>query len=412
MRSLKSKDAFMIEKPLTPLRLAGGNLLAKPWRSMGLAALVAVFSFSLFAGSVIDRQLTKGLTGLSERLGADLLIVPYGYERAAKAALLRGEPSTYYMSSRVLERLRSFPGVIRATPQFFLSSLSTSCCSERVQIIAYDQESDFLIKPWLDDLAPVVGKGEIVVGSKLNIKAGEQLFFFGQVHTVVAKMEPTGMGLDTSVFLPFEGVRELLPEVPGLLDKVANPDEIISSVALKIDDKLRVKDVANAIMRDQAIEFNLDMILPDAIVTETARRLSGFSLLADWLAGGLWLLALLVLALVFSVSTSERRKEFGVYRLLGATRGWLGRLLLTEAVLLASVGSLAGLALAATVVFPFNALIFGTVGLPSLPLGPGEIIARIVAAALLGALIAPLASLRAVWSLTRADVAANLRVDE
>jgi putative ABC transport system permease protein len=400
------------EKPLTIGRLALGNLLAKPWRAFGLAALVAVFSFALFAGSVIDRQLAKGLSGLSERLGADLLIVPYGYESRAKAALLRGEPSTYYMSGRVFERLRNFPGVTAATPQFFLSSLSTSCCSERVQIIAYDQASDFLLKPWLEDKAPVVAEGEIVVGSKLNVAAGEELFFFGQKHKVVAKMEPTGMGLDTSVFLPLAGVRKLMEAVPELAKRAADPGGIISAVALKIEKGLPVKDVANAIMRDQAIEFNLDLVLPDAIVTETARRLEGFSTLADWLAAGLWGLALLTLALVFSVSAAERRKEFGIYRLLGATRGWLGRLLLTEAAMIALVGALAGLALAALVVFPFNTLIFDSVGLPNLPLSAAEIVSRIFSAALLGVLIAPLAALRAAWSLTRTDVVKNLRTDE
>jgi hypothetical protein len=149
----------MTGRDLTTFRLAAINLLAKPWRTAGLAALVGVFAFALLAGSVIDRQLAKGLGGLSERLGADLLIVPYGYERSAKAALLRGEPGSFYMSAKVFERLRNFPGVAAATPQLFLASLATACCSERVQIIAYDQESDFLVKPWLEELgeADVVG---------------------------------------------------------------------------------------------------------------------------------------------------------------------------------------------------------------------------------------------------------------
>ena len=403
---------MIAEKPLTIGRLAAKNLSAKPWRTFGLAALVAIFSFALFAGSTVDRQLAKGLSGLSERLGADLLIVPYGYESRAKAALLRGEPSTYYMSAKVAERLSSFPGVAAATPQLFLASLSTSCCSERVQIIGYDQESDFLLGPWLGTKAPVVEEGEIVVGSKLNIKSGEQLYFFGKVHTVVAKMEPTGMGLDTSVFLPLEGAWRLMEAVPGLEGQAAAPGELISAVALKIDDSLPVKDVANAIMRDQAIEFNLDLVLPDAIVTETARRLSGYSKLSGALAAGLWLMALLVLALAFSISAAERRKEFGIYRLLGATRGWLGRLLLSEALLIALGGAAVGLALASLAVFPFNTLIFDSVGLPNLPLSAGEVASRLALAAFLGVLIAPLAALRAAWSLTRANVTENLRIDE
>ncbi|MDR2456203.1 MAG: ABC transporter permease [Deltaproteobacteria bacterium] len=402
----------MTEKPLTLWRLSVANLSAKPWRTFGLAALVAAFSFALFAGSVIDRQLAKGLTGLSERLGADVLIVPYGYERAAKAALLRGEPSTYYMSGEVFERLKGYPGVKAATPQFFLSSLSTSCCSERVQIIAYDQETDFLIKPWLERAAPALFEGQIVAGSKLNVKVGDELFFFGKIHTVAAKMEPTGMGLDTTVLLPMSGVRALLAEIPDLAEKALGPGGIISAVALKVEDALRPKDVANAIMRDHAIEYNLDLVLPDAIVTETARRLSSFSALSDLLAAGLWVMAFLVLALVFSVSAGERKKEFGVYRLLGAKREWLGKLVTSEGVFLGLIGALSGIAIASLCVFPFNSLIFGAVGLPSLPLSAWEIISRLLAASLFGALIAPLASFWAVLKLTKETVASNLRADE
>ncbi|MDR1657307.1 MAG: ABC transporter permease [Deltaproteobacteria bacterium] len=399
----------MSESPLTIVGLARVNVIGQPWRNLGLAALVAVFTFVLFAGSVIDRELTKGLASLSERLGADLLIVPYGYERSAKAALLRGEPSTYYMSRQVIDRVANVAGVTAATAQFFLSSLSTSCCSERVQIIGYDQKSDFLIKPWLAAKVGVVGPSEIVVGSKLNIDVGGELYFFGAVHKVVAKMEATGMGLDTSVFMPLEQVWQLVESVPQLEGKMTNPADHVSTVALKIDRQLNVKDVANAIMKDAAIEFNLDLVLPDAIVTETSRQLAGWSRLTGFLAVGLWLLALLVLALVFSVSASERKKEFGIYRLIGARRSWLGRLLLTEAFLVALTGAVVGLILGACVVFPFETLIFSSLGLPHLPLSASEIAIRALLTLAAASAIAPLASLRTVLAMTRGDAAESLR---
>ncbi|MDR2444278.1 MAG: ABC transporter permease [Deltaproteobacteria bacterium] len=399
----------MSEKPLTILRLSLTNVLAKPWRNFGLAALVAVFSMVLFAGTVIDRQLSKGLESLSQRLGADLLIVPYGYERTAKAALLRGEPGTYYMSDEVYERLKNFPGVTMATPQFFLASLATSCCSERVQIIGIDQKSDFLMTPWLDSKVGDMGLTDIVTGSKLNIEIGGQLYFFGQIHTVVAKMEPTGMGLDTSVLLPIEGVRGLIGSNPELLEKLQNPKSLISAVALKIDRSLKVKDVANAIMKDAALEYNLDMVLPDAIVTETSRQLAGWSRLTAILAMGLWVLAFLVLILVFSITAGERKKEFGVYRLLGAKRSWLGRLILTEAFLVSLGGALIGLILASCAIFPFQALIFGSLGLPHLPLTPSEIAIRCLFTLVLALIVSPLAVLRTVLSITRREAGEILR---
>ncbi|MDR1546845.1 MAG: ABC transporter permease [Deltaproteobacteria bacterium] len=401
----------MSEKNLTAGRLALVNLGRKLWRFFGLGALTGVFAAVVFGGSIVDQQLAKGLTSLSNRLGADALVVPHGYERAAKAALLRGEPSTYYMSSEVFRRLENFPDVAAATPQFYLASLATECCSERVQIIGYDPRTDFLAKPWTAGQTDGLQIGEIAVGAQIVAAPGDLLFFFGVPHKVAAKMERSGMGLDTSVLMPLEGVYDLLDDVPGLAEKLDDSDDHISVVAIKAAPGVAPKDLVNRIMEAYAAEFNLDFVLPDAIVTETARQLAGWSKLTKGLAAGLWLTALLVLGLVFTVSARERRREFGVYRLLGASRGWLSRLILTEAFLTSLTGGVAGLILAAAVVFPFNALIFQNLGLPHLPSSAGQIILAALSALALAAAVGPLASLRALWALTRSDVQATLRED-
>ncbi|MDR3204864.1 MAG: ABC transporter permease, partial [Deltaproteobacteria bacterium] len=210
----------MYIKLLTVKRLAFLNLIKKPWRSFSLATLAAVFSAVLFGGGLIVAQLQKGLESLSERLGADLLIVPYGYEPLAKEALLKGTPETYYMSAKVFDKVKNFPGVIAATPQFFLASLNSECCAERVQIIAYDQNSDFIVKPWLKAKVNELKPGQIVIGSKILAERGQDLFFFGQIHKVAAKMEPTGIGLDSSVFIPLEAVYGLIKQIPSLTEKI------------------------------------------------------------------------------------------------------------------------------------------------------------------------------------------------
>ncbi|MDR1309145.1 MAG: hypothetical protein LBL95_04520 [Deltaproteobacteria bacterium] len=402
----------MSEKGLAIAGLALANIRAKGARNLGLAALVAIFSALLFGGSVIDARLSQGLESLSARLGADVLIVPYGYERTAKAALLRGEPSTYHMPAEVLGRVRSFPGVAQASPQFFLASLATECCSERVQIIAYDQQSDFLVRPWISaKVPPTLGEGQIVAGSKLNVEVGGELFFFGLVHEVVAKMEPTGMGLDTSVFLPLESVYRLVGNIPALKEELPDPSGYISAVAVKVEPGLRPKDVANGIMREHAIDFNLDLVLPDAIVTETARELAGWASTVRRLSLAMWLVAFLALALVFSVAVGERRREFGIYRLIGATRSWLGRLILAEALFLSLAGGLAGILLASLAIFPFDVLIFSSLGLPNLPAGPGAVARAAAVSLALAMVMAPLACLRTVLSVTRSEVQPSLRIE-
>jgi putative ABC transport system permease protein len=338
------------------------------------------------------------------------LIVPYGYERPAKAALLRGEPSTYYMGKDVYEKVRSFPGVSKATPQFFLASLATECCSERVQIIAYDQDSDFLVKPWLaSKVSPKLTEGQIVAGSKLNIEVGGKLYFFGLIHEVVAKMEPTGMGLDTSVFLPLATVYKLIDNIDGLKEKLTEPSDYISAVAVKVEDGQTPKDIANGIMQAYAIECNLDLVMPDAIVTETAKELAGWSSTVGRASAVMWVMALLALGMVFSVSVGERRREFGIYRLIGAKRQWLSKLIFMEAVLVSLGGAVLGLLTASLIIFPFDTLIFQSLGLPNLPASPSAVAWAALSALILALVIAPLACLRSVLALTRSDVQSSLR---
>ncbi|MDR2055757.1 MAG: ABC transporter permease [Desulfovibrio sp.] len=411
----------MADKAFTPHRLALQNLRRKPYRNLGLAALVGIFSAVLFGGSILNSQLGKGLESLSERLGADVLIVPYGYKRVATAALLRGEPSTYYMRKEVLDSIRALPGIAALTPQFFLASLSDSCCSEHVQIMGFDPESDFLIRPWMQNIIAQLGDDEIVVGSKIITSVGDRLFFFGKTYRVAAKMAPTGMGLDTSVFMPLETLYTLIrgnPYLPKLLEnphflqKLDPPEAYISSVAVKVNPEASPRAVGNAIMLACAAEYNLDQVVAENIVAETARRLHGLSASVYWVATGIWLLAVLVISLVFSVSASERKHEMSLYRLLGARRSWVAKLLRWEAFFICAGGALAGILAASCVIFPFSTLIFDSLKLPHLAISGGSIAGHALLTLAIASISGPLACANTVWSLTRFDVYSSLREAE
>jgi putative ABC transport system permease protein len=389
---------------LTLRRLALENVRRKPFRNLGLALLTGIFAAIFFGGSLLNSQLRLGLESLANRLGADLLIVPYGYEQAARAALVRGEPSTHTMRREVLDKIRAFPGVAAATPQFFLASLTASCCTERVQIIGFDPASDFLIHPWIRDEVPRLEAGEVVAGAKIRSSVGDEVFFFEAIYRVAAKMEPTGLGLDTSIFMPLAALYELLRDNPHLPRREEDPEAYISSIALKADPGLSPKELGNSLLQAYAIEYNLDQIVAADIVSDTARRLHTLSSALYWLAAGIWLLAVLVLSLVFSVSVGERGRELRIYRILGARRSWLGKLLLLEALLICAGGALAGILAAACIVFPFSSLIFAGLQLPHLDVPGSAVAGRALLTLAIAGAGGPLASLNTVLSLTRFDV--------
>jgi putative ABC transport system permease protein len=257
-----------------------------------------------------------------------------------------------------------------------------------------------------------VDTGEIVVGSKILAEVGREILFFGNAYRVAAKMEPTGLGLDTSVFMPLDALYALMRGNPYLLEQFDNPEEYISAVAVKVDPGLFPKSVGNAIMQTWAMEYDLDQVITESIVSETSRRLGALSATVYWVAAGVWLLAVLVISLVFSVSVNERKHELSVYRLLGAQRSWVAGLLRWEAFYLCAGGALVGILAASCVVFPFSALIFGGLKLPYLGISGGSVAGHALLALAIAGVSGPLACANTVWSLTRFDVYNSLREGE
>lgn len=402
----------MPETALTRRGLAWTNLKRRPYRTVCLAGVVALFAFTLFGGAILHENLRRGLDSLAGRLGADLLLVPYGYDKQTQAALLRGEPSTFYLKADLLDRVRRSPGVREASPQFFLASLDAGCCTAKVQIIGYDPETDFLVRPWTRDLRAELTKGQVVVGSRIIPKAGGEISLFGVPFTVASKMEPTGLGFDTSVFMTLEDVYGLVRK-SGLAEGDLNEiGHFISSIAVKTEPGRSTRDVGNELMLRHAGEYNLDLVVTKSLVTDISGRLQNVSSLVWVLATALWIMALVIMSIVFSATLNERKRELSILRILGASRSWLSRLMVLEAGFIGFGGALVGLIAAALVIFPFSSLIFQSIGWPHLPLSPAMISGYALAVLLLAGATGPLASVYSVLSMTRFDIYQTLREGE
>lgn len=428
----------MKPRPLTPLALAWANLKRRPARSGSLCFLVALFAFALLAAALANAWLRAGLSGLSGRMGADILIVPYGYEKKLEGALLRGEPSQFYTRAELTDKIRAHDFVAAASPQLFLTSLAAGCCSVKVQLVGFDPATDFSVGPWLRSrlTKPLdrLGPDEIVVGALITAEPGESIRFFGKDFTVAAKMDRSGMGFDSSVFMTLAAARALTKSAPfaelaaeglipfggafdganwaGEANRPDNADEAISSVLVKVRDGASVKDAANELMRRYAIPYNLDMLVAADMLSAISGGIRSLAFLLFGLACALWAAALAALFVVFSAGQGERRREMAILRILGATRKRLAALTLAEALLLSLAGAGLGLGAALLLLAPFAPLLFQTLGLPYLPLGPGRTLGLACAVLVLALLTGPLAASWSALSLTRIDTYATLREGE
>jgi putative ABC transport system permease protein len=389
------------------------NVSRRPARSLCLVGVVALLAFVLIGGSLLAGSLSNGTRSMAERLGADALIVPAGYEYDLEGVLLRGEPSSFYLAGDLVKRLTRLDGIEQSSPQLFIATFASDHCSFPVQMIGYDPQTDFVIRPWLLRSLPAgLSDGEVVVGATIKGDVGDTLIFFGRDYPVAGKLEATGTGFDTSVFVNLATARIALDDYVALGGTMNIPEDAsaVSSLTIRIEQGYDRADFTRSIrsgFRDEGIS----VVLTQRLIGSVTGGLDVLLGIIAVLIAFLWLLATGVLALLFAVTLNERKREFGVYRALGATRGKLALLVLAESALVSLVGALTGAAVLSLVYFSFSPLIGISVEMPYLQPSASTIAlllgAGVVAASVTGPLSALLTALRAGQQATAAILKAG-----
>jgi putative ABC transport system permease protein len=346
----------MQEKALTPWRIAFENLKQGRGRSIGLIVLVAVLTFAISGGALLGFSLTNGIDQTKLRLGADLIVVPRGAESHLQGALLQGEPSTFYMPEDVAVKLLAEPDAEKASAQFFLASFDSSHCSSRVQIVAYDPDTDFIVAPWFQDRGMAnPGAGESVVGNGIDYPEGSIVLLFGTRYTVSGNLEKTGMGFDSTMFITRDTAKQMITDFEVYAGEGELPDEnAVSAVLYKLKDGVDPNAFAKHLRNDYS---GISIVQPQQIISDLSKNLGLTIAVLRVLLIGLWIVSALMLSFVFSLMLNERKREFGILRAVGASRKTLSHIVVGESVLISTIGAAVGIALISLVVFPFNALI-------------------------------------------------------
>lgn len=395
---------------LDTFTLAKLNIFRKPFRSASLAFLTFALAFTLFTGSFLVKSLKEGLASLSNRLGADIIVVPQGYDSKIEGALLRGEPNNFYFERTALDVVRNIDGVEKASPQLFVATLSAGCCSFPLQVIGLDFESDFCILPWLKQHVKFPLKdNQIIVGANIVGNYNSELKFFNQSFAIAGRLSKTGMGFDNSVFMSVQNAQRLIKEYERIMQHPASDNEnLISSIMV------RVKPGSDIMQTAQKIRsaFKGQQIYPLAaknMMSNVAAAIGSLSFYVHILTLVLWILTFLVLFTVFSSIINERKKEFAMMRILGATKKKLISLAFTESLIISGGGAAAGSFLALCIVLLFNQAFSQAVKLPYLRPHALWICGLFVTVTLLVSAAGPVASLKMMRQFSKAQDALNAR---
>ncbi len=372
--------------------LAFSNLSQKPYRTLCLSILVALSAAVLFGSLVLASSLKSGITGLSSSLGADLLVVPEGYEKGAENILLSGEPNYFYMERSVLDSVRELEEVESASPQFYLTSLSESCCDFPIQIIGFEPESDFTVKNWSSKKitsrklncaacdsggrkaenvtrngtaknGKVPAKEIILSGSNITL-TGNSIRFFEETHAVTSRLSKSGSGMDNVIFCDLDTLQNIFDAARkkgfGFISDGDTKNKI-STVLVRLADGASADSTA---LKIKTRIPGVQVIQGEKFLRNFSKKIEAFQFFMYSISALVFLISSFSLALVFSITINERRREFSILRVLGANRSQLRKILFYEAFFLGSTGSVSGTGLCALFILPFNVLISQKIALP------------------------------------------------
>ena len=145
------------------------------------------------------------------------------------------------------------------------------------------------------------------------------------------------------------------------------------------------------------------------MMSNVAAAIGSLSFYVHILTLVLWILTFLVLFTVFSSIINERKKEFAMMRILGATKKKLISLAFTESLIISGGGAAAGSFLALCIVLLFNQAFSQAVKLPYLRPHAIWICGLFVTVTLLVSAAGPVASLKMMRQFSKTQDALNAR---
>jgi putative ABC transport system permease protein len=377
-------------------RHAVRSLLTAVGIAVGVTALVLLGALSEKTSRLVEggRDFSAGqitVSGTGGDLGTGMM----------RGALVAGEQ---------LAALRTVPGVAEVAPLVMFPVSETPGLPFTLAPLAFGVDAELLAlnrraqppRVHAGRATPRAGSSEVVLGQQVakhfGADVGSTITVRGRDFEVVGVLEPTLTGPDSFIIMPFATAERLLLDTEPILRRLALvPGSRVLPVATAAAVFWREGEDPEALaqrIRDHVP--GLSVVSPAQAEAQLDRTL-GF--LRGIINGG-GLVALLVASLAVANTTFtamvERRREIGLWRVVGATRGQLVGRLVLEAILLGLSGSFLGLVTGALATHGLN-IVTERLGAPVFLL-TGRLVA---AAALLPAVLAALAALPPVWRATR-----------
>jgi putative ABC transport system permease protein len=383
-------------------RLAVQNLGRRPGRTLVLASAVAVGVGAAFAAIVARLAIAESVAVGFDRMGADLLVVPKEALVNLTPALLTVEPGPQTLDARLVEAVTRVPGIELAAPQRFERIAAPGDPHGEAELVAFDPRRDFTVLPWLKErLGRPFHDGDVVVGGRRPEPIGVETTLGGRALTVYGRLALTGVGpFDRSFFASFTTAASLVAKGEKA-DSADGPDRV-SAVLVRLSAGARPERVRFAL----AGLHNAKVVSGTPLVTSVRQALKAVLGGVIALMGLMLLVLALLVGAIYTAVVDERRRELGLLLALGARRGQVARMVLTEAGLTTGLGGASGLALGSALLLGLQRTVVYSLEILEVPFvrPPSGSVAFAAAGCLVIAVaIGPLGALLPAWRVCGRD---------
>ncbi len=346
--------------------LALSQIKRNPLRSGLMAIGIVIAAAVMTAVALLMAGVNEGITNTVKRLGADVMVVPRGEKiaRQFNEALITGKPATFYLEQSIAEKVSKVQGVAHASAQTFVETLTNArCCAGKFFIVAFNPDTDITVKAWLKSDVPLsISEMEnwMIVGDRILLRKGNVAQFYGTSFTVAGVLEPTGTGMDSTIYISEKSLRKM---VTGSGTKAEMPLRIqegdVSTILVKAEPGVDLIDLAERIEQTAP---EIQVVLSSTVAKLARQQLFGIACVLGCVVAGLWVMALILSGVIFSMAVRERRSQIGLLVAKGANKCFVFGMLAKESIMIAATSCLSGCFMGLLIVISFRELLSNALG--------------------------------------------------
>lgn len=345
------------------IKVALSNIKFFKFKYIIIFLLIFITSISIFTSDILLKSINEGLEKSQDRLGADAIIVPSGYEDSVENTLFNGTPCTLTFDKKWEEKIKQIDGVKQTSSQLYLATLpGESCCDGEIQLIAIDPKNDFLISPWLsENNISDLKNDEIILGSNFKIPIGDTVTYYNKKFTVAAIMNQTGMGYDKSAFISFDAANEIVKNNKTKFT-FNNVDNTCSMIFVKTKD---IKaDIIKEMIKSRFGTNEINVYTTDKKINDFKNEVDNFQILGSIMNTIIIILSTISLFAINTITIIQRKNEIGSMLTVGITKNKIVKIYLTENLLISFISIIISILFTTLLMYLFNSSIQSILNIP------------------------------------------------